>query len=170
MLKKHLFGGLILLPLVFACAPAASAAGQQNHVVKATKMAGPDKLVLQVLPAEPFLSRAERRSGKHGMVRIGGAAPVTLHASPAPNHHLIVHVLSAATGKPVRHAHVRISYRPLAQAKMKPKNLPIVEMEVNGKGAVSTHYGNNVYLKAGRYVIWVRAGHGPVTVFRVKVN
>ncbi len=165
-MRKRFLATILIAPLAaLALAGNAWAAGP----VKISKMDGPYKLVLQLLPAEPFLSKSEIKAGKHGMDRIRGAAANPLHASTAPNHHLIVHVLNASTGKAVTNADVRISYNKVSSSG-KPKNLPVVEMQANGKGVASTHYGNNVHLSSGRYLIWVRVDHGTVIKFVVHAS
>lgn len=171
MFRKSLIAPLLLLSLAMLGVSASTwAADQSGGPVTETKVVGNHKLVLQVLPAEPFLSNAQQKAGKPGMVRMGGAAPNREGGLMAPNHHLIVHVLDAQTGDAVTGADVRISYKPLNHPGAKPKNLAVVEMRKNGGGAASTHYGNNVHLSPGRYVVWVRVDHGKVVTFTVPVH
>ncbi|HTU70136.1 MAG TPA: cadherin repeat domain-containing protein [Candidatus Baltobacteraceae bacterium] len=133
--------------------------------VTMTKVAGPYRIVLQLLPAEPFYTQAQyaKEHPKAGMLVVRGAAPVRLDAPTHPNHHLIVHVYDNATGKAQTTATVAIRYAP---ASGPARNLPIVEMQAIGKGAQSTHYGNNVYLPNGSYTVTVDV-NGNTSIFHV---
>jgi hypothetical protein len=44
-----------------------------------------------------------------------------------------------------------------------------VEMEAAGKGPQSTHYGNNVFMRAGAYRVTVSINGTARTVFTVRV-
>ncbi|HUA07925.1 MAG TPA: hypothetical protein VMA98_01540 [Candidatus Acidoferrales bacterium] len=121
--------------------------------VTMTKVSGPYKIELQLLPAEPFYTKAQfdKEHPKDGMLVVGGAAPVRMDDPSHPNHHLIVHVFDKTTGKAITNANVAIRYSSGGAA----HSLPIVEMQAIGKGAQSTHYGNNLYLPDGNYTITV---------------
>ena len=132
-----------------------------DHIEK-TAITGGLRLELHVLPAEPFHTAAqvEADPALEGMLVVGGAKPLGLAAKPRPNHHLIVHVFDAKTGKPLSDAKVTMKYRPL-DAAGKPQGhwetVPVVVMQVIGKGPETTHYGNNVVLPDGRWAVTVTA-------------
>jgi hypothetical protein len=136
-----------------------------SNAVTMTKVSGPYRIELQLLPAEPFFTKAqyEKEHPKDGMLVVGGATPLAPDAPSHPNHHLIVHVFDKATGKAVTTATVTITY---ASASGPARDLPIVEMQAIGKGPQSTHYGNNVYLTDGTYTVTVTA-NGNTTTFSV---
>jgi len=133
--------------------------------VTMTKVSGPYKIELQLLPAEPFFTKAQydKEHPKDGMLVVGGAAPVQPDAQSHPNHHLIVHVFDNATGKALTDAKVSIRY---AEGSAAPQSVPIVEMQAIGKGPQSTHYGNNLTLPDGTYTVTVTV-NGTVTTFAV---
>ena len=139
-----------------------------------TRIAGPYRVVLVVLPPEPFYTRAQvaQQHVKDGMVVVGGAAPVQPDDASHPNHHLVVHLYDRATGKAVRGGHVTMTYTPAAASSAAMSGsfvkVPIVEMRVIGKGPESTHYGNNVTLAPGTYRVIVTA-NGASTSFTVSV-
>ncbi len=133
--------------------------------VTLTKVAGPYKLVLQLLPAEPFYTQGQyaKEHPKDGMLVVGGATPLALNAASHPNHHLIVHVYNAASGKAVTDAKVTIRYTTVSGA---TDSLPVVEMQAIGKGPQSTHYGNNLNLPDGTWTVSVTA-NGAAATFTV---
>jgi hypothetical protein len=131
------------------------------HIMK-TATRGGLRVELHVMPAEPFYTAAELRAkpGREGMLVLGGAKPLQPDAEPRPNCHLVVHVFDARSGKPVCDARVRMKYRRLddrGRTVGSARDLPVVVMQVAGKSAETTHYGNNVVLPDGRYVVTVTA-------------
>ncbi len=150
-----------------AIAASAVPAGAMNmgSGVTMTKVTGPYRIELQLLPAEPFYTQAqyEKEHPKDGMLVVGGATPLAPNASSHPNHHLIVHVYDKASDKAITGATVTISY---AQGSGPAHSLPIVEMQAIGKGPQSTHYGNNLTLPDGTYTITVTA-NGNTATFNV---
>jgi hypothetical protein len=166
------------LPLAGASPAAADMAGMQGMAgmpgTEITQIAGPYRIVLVVLPAEPFYTQAQvaQTHVKDGMVVVGGAAPVPPDDASHPNHHLVVHLYDRATGKAVRGGHVTMTYAPAsadsAATSGASVKVPIVEMQAIGKGPESTHYGNNVTLAPGSYRIAVTA-NGASTSFTVRV-
>jgi hypothetical protein len=123
--------------------------------VQMTRSAGPYRIELDLLPAEPFATPAQVASGAatEGMVALGGARPVPMMRA---NHHLVAHVYGA-NGRALTAADVHIRYQRSGDA---PATVPIVRMEAVGKGPQSTHYGNNVQLAPGAYDVTVTAnGH-----------
>ena len=143
-----------------------------DHIEK-TATTGGLRLELHVLPAEPFYTAAqvEADPALEGMLTVGGAEPLGLDAKPRPNHHLIVHVFDAKTGKPLSDAKVTMKYRPL-DAAGKPQGhwetVPVVVMQVIGKGPETTHYGNNVVLPDGHWAVTVTA-NGNTAEFDVSI-
>lgn len=112
----------------------------QAQAVSKTAKAGPYSVNLKILPAEGFM-------GEHApMKREGGAMPEKVNGAKHPNHHMVVFIKK--DDKPVEHAHVKIWYRSGMNTWM---TLPVTRMEVRGKGADTTHFGNNVHLAPGKY-------------------
>jgi hypothetical protein len=153
---------------MFAAGPANAADTMQ------TKVAGPYRIELHVLPVEPFYTKQDVTDKKltDGMEIEGGAAPVAANADSHPNHHLVVNVSDKKTGKVVTDAAVSMSFV-LLDAKDgavgAPVAVPVVVMQMIGKGSASTHYGNNVTMAAGRYRVTV-AVNGRNVVFAVGVS
>lgn len=147
---------------VIAAVTLPATAMNMSSAVTMTKTAGPYRIELQLLPAEPFYTQAqyEKEHPENGMLVVGGAMPVRLDAPSHPNHHLIVHVFDKASGKAVTGATVTISY---AQGSDSARSLPIVEMQAIGKGPQSTHYGNNLNLPDGTYEVTVTVNGNAVT-------
>lgn len=138
---------------------------------RTTKDAGPFRVVLAVLPAEPFLTKAQAEHGASGMLAVGGAAPVDPTAPSHPNHHLVIHVYDRTDGRVLRGGHVTMSFTRMDQGSMSgaPVIVPVVEMEAAGKGAQSTHYGNNVFMRAGAYRVAVSINGSVTTAFSIEV-
>jgi len=144
--------------------------------IQIEKIVHPYRLVLVVLPAEPFYPSDAAAANAHaamGMVVVGGAPPRNLDAVPRPNHHLVVHVYNASTGKAVSGARVTMTYQALtrsgAPTSGTPTAVPVVEMRMHGGGVESTHYGNNVLMPSGRYRITVKVNLVGPTSFDVSV-
>ncbi|MGH6957420.1 MAG: hypothetical protein ACREEW_12220 [Caulobacteraceae bacterium] len=138
------------------CVPALAMPIDQSQTVDGLR------IELQVLPPEPFHTAAQVAAGeaRSGMLIVGGAAPIQPDAPSHPNHHLIVHVFNSATGKAETHARVRLAVQRMTAAHRPsgpPKTVPVVEMQVIGKGPASTHYGNNVDLRPGVYRVTAEA-------------
>lgn len=142
--------------------------------IQVEKTVGPYRLVLVVLPAEPFYPSDKAAANAHakmGMVVIGGAAPRNLNAVPRPNHHLIVHVYTASTGKAVQHARVAMTYQELTETGLSARTVvPVVEMRMAGGGPDTTHYGNNVLMPKGSYRVTVRVNSVGPTSFDVSLH
>jgi hypothetical protein len=161
--------------LIAVCVPliAAAFAARAADVMQ-TKTAGAYRVELHVLPAEPFVSKADvaAKNVKEGMEIEGGATPVAPDADSHPNHHLVVHVFDSKTSQAVTDATVTMSFVSLdAQGKPggAPNEVPIVVMQAVGKGPASTHYGNNVTMPAGRYSVAVTV-NGQKAVFTVTAS
>jgi hypothetical protein len=158
---------------VLACACLAAVTAQAK-VVKMTHKAGAYSVELNLLNAEPFGAPMSGMSeGQMGMVMVakGGADPVKPDSPSHPNHHLVVHIYDAASHKVVSDAKVTISFTPVG-VDGKPTGpatqVPVAIMEASGKGAASTHYGNNVTMPPGSYRVEFTV-NGAITTFRFKV-
>lgn len=162
-----MFQTALLLVIAFAsCVDA-------GNVIKKTTVGGM-RIELNILPAEPFFTQDEVTSKKvkEGMLIIGGAEPLSPEANTRPNRHLVVHIFDAKTGKAITTAKVSMDFQQL-DTKGKPSGnsveVPVVIMQVIGKGSESTHYGNNVVMPAGSYLITVVA-NGKKVGFQVKLS
>jgi hypothetical protein len=110
--------------------------------ISRTGDAGPYSITLKVLPAESF----EGPSAE--MAWDAGANPVLLGAPSAPDHHVVAFI--ERDGVPVKDADVAIAVERKGSASgWQP--LPVARMHVAGKGASTTHFGNNVKLEPGDY-------------------
>lgn len=132
------------------------------------------RLELQVLPAEPFFTANEVKANHNlkGMMIMGGAKPLAPDAHPRPDRHLVVHVYNAKTGRAIPDAEVSIKFQSLdkrGQAHGPAVEVPVVIMEIIGKGPQSTHFGNNVVMSAGRYAVTVVA-NGKKANFHIIVS
>jgi hypothetical protein len=143
-------------------------------VMTMSQTAGPYRIELDVLPAEPFYTKPDvaKDHVAKGMLVVGGAAPVPPDAASHPNHHLVFHVFDAATGKALTGQHVTMTYaKVMTDGKMgAPVSVPIVEMQAIGMGAKSTHYGNNVTLAPGIYHVTIAVGPTAKTDFTLQLK
>jgi hypothetical protein len=152
---RKIFPYALSLAVLFLAATVVTATGVKT--VSETTTAGPYTVTLKVLPAESFAGP------KAEMTWDAGAKAVLLNSPLPPNHHLVAFVKQ--DGKPVEDATVVIRYR-----KMEPKEsawamLPVARMHVTGKDLTTTHYGNNVELTRGSYVVEVTVNGGKPAVF-----
>ena len=151
---------------VFVLMVAIYSVGSANAAdVMRAKTAGPYRVELHVLPAEPFFSK-EDVAAKHleeGMEIEGGAAPVMPDAASHPNHHLVVHVFDGKTHQALTDATVTLKFTSLGEGPSTAASveMPVVVMQAIGKGPSSTHYGNNVSMPAGRYNVTVTINGQP---------
>ena len=144
-----------------------------KNVMK-TAIVGDMRIELQILPAEPFFTADEvtTKKVKEGMLIISGAEPLALEDSAHPNRHLVVHVFNAKSGKAITTAKVSMKFQ---QIDVKGKStgdlidVPIVNMQIIGKGIESTHYGNNVVMPEGSYSVIVVV-NGKKVSFQVKLS
>jgi hypothetical protein len=150
------------------------AAGATAGNVMKSKTVDGMRIELHLLPAEPFFT-ADEAALKHvseGMLIMSGAAPVPPDAEPRPTHHLVAHVFNTKTGKAITDAAVDMNFQ-LLDNKGKPSgaavNVPVVAMQAIGKGAQSTHYGNNVTMASGSYAVTVMV-NGKKAEFKVTVT
>lgn len=136
-----LFGGLLAGPV------GASAA---NHAQSLTRHANNWTITLKLLPAEQFTHVVKPSTRGEMHVLAGPGRP--LPAGKA-NHHLVVFLQH--DGRPATNAKVTLQYRLQKPHHAAWRNVPVVRMDVAGKGVQTTHYGNNVLLKPGRYEFYV---------------
>jgi hypothetical protein len=172
--RMLLVAAMMTLPFVGASPGIAADMGSMPGMsggAELTQTAGPYRIVLEVLPPEPFYTKAQVKQNhvKDGMVVFGGAAPVQPDDASHPNHHLIIHVFNSSTGKALRGGHVTMTYALASSSGAAATAVPVVEMRVIGKGPESTHYGNNVTLAPGTYHVIVTAMGKPAT-FTVNVS
>lgn len=172
MAKNSVMFIVLFFVVSLAAGLSAFPSGDQN-IVK-TETTDGLKIELHVLPAEPFYTSDQVKANPEleGMLVRGGAEPLQPDAKAHPNHHLIVHVFDAKTGKPLTDADVSMKYQ-LTDKQGRPQGtateVPVVIMQVIGKGAETTHYGNNVVMPDGSYVVTVVA-NGKKAVFHVDVE
>jgi hypothetical protein len=158
---------------VFVLAIAFTVSVNAGNVIK-TAIVGGMRIELNILPAEPFFTADEVATKKvqEGMLIISGAEPLSLEAETRPNRHLVVHIFHTKTGKAIPTSKVSMNFQQ-TDAKGKPigksVNVPIVIMQVIGKGLESTHYGNNVVMPAGCYSVTVVA-NGKKVSFQVMLS
>jgi len=139
-----------------------------------SETAGPYRIELELLPPEPFYSAKQVAAGegKSGMLILGGAEPVQPDAASHPDHHLVVHVFQKTNDKAITNAKVRLTVQALdskGHPTGKVRKVPVVRMQIIGKGAATTHYGNNVSLSPGDYRVEAIANGHPAS-FTIKVS
>ena len=134
-------------------------------------VAGPYRVSIQVTPSQPVYATpaAAKTAGVvTGLIAVGGDAPVTLAASPAPTTFLAVQVVNAMTGAMVHKADVNILVTPTAGGAS--LQLPVAKLEEMGQGASSDEYGNNAALKPGDYTVTVDVNAKAETWFHITVH
>lgn len=150
--------------------PARAAMGA-GTVVTESKVAGPYSLTLRIGPLEQMYTQNEARK-KHpksgevmlrGTMAMGGMGM----GGPMPNHHLELHVLMRSTKAVVTDAMVAITIETTAGKVL--THVPIAVMRGVTAGPSDTHYGNNVSLKDGTYVVAVQVEHTSAT-FKVTLG
>jgi hypothetical protein len=151
----------------------AFAASADAADVMRTKTVGPYRVELHVLPAEPFFTKEEvaTKHIKEGM-EIQSGGPVMMNAASHPNHHLVVHVFDKKSRQPLTDASVMMKFTPLGRRGNPtgaPVEVPVIVMQAIGKGPASTHYGNNVTMPAGRYLVTATV-NGQTAVFNVTAS
>ncbi|MDR3554256.1 MAG: hypothetical protein P4L55_05845 [Syntrophobacteraceae bacterium] len=156
----------VLFSLAIAVLPSKAA-----NIMKSATVDGL-RIQLHVMPAEPFYTADQVRANPalKGMLIVGGEKPLAPDAKPHPNFHLVAHVFDAQTGKALSDAKVIMKYQPVVRGKLQgiATQVPVVIMQVIGKGAKTTHYGNNVALPHGTYAVTVVA-NGKKAVFHIDV-
>lgn len=162
-------------PIIVACATMLLSAASANAAeVTQKRIVGAYRVELDILPTEPFFSKQDvaDKQVKEGMEIEGGAAPVAPNADSHPNHHLVVHVFDKKSHGVITDATVTMSFVPhngKGSVAAAPIVVPVVVMQMIGKGPPSTHYGNNVTMPAGRYLVTVVV-NGKKVVFDVAAS
>jgi hypothetical protein len=167
------------IPILSAAADMPGMPNMAMHAAKhptLTRVVGDYRIELHLLPPEQFYTAAEV-SAQHisaGMLIVGGLPRVPVGATPAPNHHLIVHVFDRTSGKAVTDAKVQMSIRPVGadgHPNGPSRDVPVVTMQAIGAGAASTHYGNNLVIPAGDYMVSVIVNHTSTTArFPIRIE
>lgn len=156
MNRKRTLNTLLLAIAMLCLAGAGSAvaadSGSSNDM---TRTVDGYTINLKLLPAEPFVAKSKAKvpDNAGAMVNGSGAMPMKKGGPGNPNHHLVVFI--SRNGKPVEHAHVKMSYRMKGSSKWSMTKLPVTRMWVAGHGEKTTHYGNNVHLDPGMYQVQV---------------
>jgi len=158
-MRKFLF---IAAALAFTLGTFLASCAAQAKSLSRTAQIGPYTVTLKLLPAESFAG------GHSDMEWDGGAKPHMLNQAPHPNHHMVVFVKKQ--GKAVEKASVGISYRLMGTASQKWTTLPVARMYVRGEGRGTTHYGNNVLLAPGNYVVRVTIDGANPHLFHIRVS
>lgn len=163
---KSASAALFALTMMF-CATALAAG--QTGITSKTKTVGAYTITLKVLPAEPFVSpsKAQKKANTGEMVNAGGAKPVQPESSKKPNHHLVVFLKKH--GKPVESAHVRMRYTKAKSQHSKIVQVPVNRMWVAGKGRKTMHFGNNVNMPPGKYVVYVVVNNHVMADFHIDI-
>src|SRR6202035_648886 len=136
---------LALSVSALAVVPAAQGAGMTGQTITQQKIVGAYKLVLNIGPPETgmMMTGPKAMCSMSGMHLMREAAKTS-----ACNHHAEVHVYGAKNGKVVTGLKVTIQFQ---GAKHMSMMVPVDGMET-GK---NFHYGNNVYITAGKYTVIV---------------
>lgn len=166
MYKKYLIQPLLAVMLVLGFTGAAFADDGGWPLVDLTQPAGAYRVELKLLPAEPFVTQAEaNKSGNKGKMVTDSkkVKPVAVNGDTHPNRHLVVFIKK--DGKPVKDAQVKMTYE-RQDPEAKATELPVVPMWVAGVGKITTHYGNNVNLEPGDYVVHVSINGKATTDFK----
>lgn len=151
-----LFGGLLGNP---ADASAAS------HTQSVTGHAGQWTITVQLLPAKSFTHIVKPSTGGDMYVRGGGGHPLPPRKA---NHQLVVFLRH--DGKPATHANVRLWYQQERRRHAGWREVPVVRMDIAGKGTPTIRYGNNVLLTPGMYDVSVSVNGKPRQYFWLDVN
>jgi hypothetical protein len=140
-------GALFSLVLSYGGAGTARAA-MGGATIQQMKMAGSYKLVLMIGPLQTMYTPAEARKKhpKSGEIMVSGTMAM---GGAMPNHHMELHVYSAASGKTMTNA--RVSLTVLSAAGKVIARVPIATMYGVKEGKKDWHYGNNLALKPGHY-------------------
>jgi hypothetical protein len=151
--RVALAGGTLLALVLSSTGAGPARAAMGGATFQQTKRAGAYKLVLMIGPLEHMYTPAEVKK-KHptsGEVMVSGTMVMggMGRAGAMPNHHLELHVYSAATGKTITHAVVSLTITTAAGKVI--ARVPIAQMYGVKEGTKDWHYGNNVLLKPGHY-------------------
>lgn len=148
--------------MAFALGTFLASCSAQAQAPSHTAQLGAYSVTLKVLPAESF-------GGRHSAMEwTGGAKPHFLTQSPRPNHHMVVFIKK--DGKPVENASVTLLYHSGGAGAHSWKKLPVARMFVRGNGRATTHFGNNVFLRPGAYVVRVTVNGSAPHLFHIRIH
>jgi hypothetical protein len=163
---------------VLAAGLATGGAARAATLASAKGMTAHYKLELDVGGPEKMYSKAEaaRMKPAAGEIMVSGAMADGMPGMPAPpsggmaametTRHLELHVRDKASGKAVEGARVHITVRNAAGGEA--MTVPVAVMYGIAEGETDWHYGNNVDMPPGRYVVNVSA-NGETAQFTVTV-
>lgn len=155
-------GTVLLVGMLLAGRADASSAG---HTQSISRHVGKWTITVNLLPAQSFTHVVKRSTRGEMYLRGGRGHP--LPASRA-NHQLVVFLQH--DGYPATHANVRLWYQLEKRRHAGWHKVPVVRMEVAGKGTKTMHYGNNVLLTPGMYDVSVSVNSRPRQYFWLDVN
>lgn len=154
-------GAALLGGAMLATPLAASAASNTQSITHKTQGW---TFTLKLLPAETFAHKTNS-STQGEMNKLGGRQPVP---QAKANRHLVVFLKH--NGKPVEHATVQMRYQQIKPRHTSWKQVPVVRMDIVGKGMKTTHFGNNVLLNPGKYKVDVTVNHKVKSDFLLNVD
>lgn len=155
--------GAALLGGALLASPLAASAASHNQSI--THKTQGWTMTLKLLPAESFTHKVDNAT-KGEMDVLGGAAQPLVKSKA--NHHLVVFLKH--NGAAVEHATVQMRYEAVKPRHGGWVNVPVVRMDVAGKGMKTTHFGNNVLLKPGKYRVEVTVDHKVKSDFMLDVD
>jgi hypothetical protein len=142
--------------------PAQSSTTVVRHAiggVTETQATASYNLSLQLGGLQPMYTPAQA-AAQHpntGEIMFGGDMLMPPAASPPPDwRHLEVHVFNRTTGDVVKTIHPAITVT--SRATGQTQELPVTTMQGINDGPGDFHYGNNVELPSGSYMVTVRIG------------
>jgi hypothetical protein len=128
-------------------------------------VARPYTLTLAIGPPDTLYSPAQARTQhpKGGEIVLGGATPagVARSGAPAPHRSLALYVSSATTGKTIIYVAVAITIASAEGTIL--QRVPVELLQPTVKGPVDRHFGNNVALLAGHYLVLAHVGQVSAT-------
>lgn len=116
-------------------------------------------LSLQVGPLQPMYTQADLKTQhpKSGEVMFGGQMVMPPASNPPPDwRHLEVHVFSKTSGDVVRNVSPTIAITNSSTGAI--QNVPVTTMQGLAEGPGDFHFGNNVELAHGQYLVTVQVG------------
>ncbi len=122
-------------------------------------------LVLGIGPAETMVSPMDAMHGMAGEVAVTGGSMTHMDQGMAANHHVEVQITQAATGSVVMD--VTPTIRITDKLSGISRDLPqLMGMYGSTMGPSDFHYGQNVFLPDGTYVVTVLLGPADMAQFR----
>ena len=171
--RRIIAAGMLALVSLAGIGGGSARAGMStaSSTVTDTMMAGPYKLTLYIGPTEPMYTMAQVKKlhPTSGEVMVSGSMTMSgmgTHGAKL-NHHLELHVYNGMSGKTVTKAVVTITVRD-AMGKLLER-VPIATMYGIKEGMADFHFGNNVALMAGKYLVVTQVNQTTAT-FKVMVG